>query len=125
MDALLPALVVAAAAANILFAWKRFVNLSSQTTEGLRSWLRGPDWPCYGLALMELKRRGEDIKQDMMPVLNLLRSGSCDQRLNGWSILKQLYPDLAARAADYNPKETFEACKEKLTRLQPEHSSSV
>ncbi len=101
------------------------MNLSSQTTEELRSWLHGPAWPFYGQALMELKRRGEDIKQDVVPVLNLLRSGSCDRRLNGWLILKQLYPDLAARAADYDPKEPFDACEEKLSRLQPGNSSSA
>ena len=119
MDALLPVLVVVAAVANISYAWKRFVNLSDQTTAELRSWLRSPEWPFYGSALLELRQRGEDIQPEVMPVLNLLVSGSYYQRLNGWLILRQLYPELAARVADYNPKETIAACKEKLIGVQP------
>jgi hypothetical protein len=124
MDALLPVLVVLAAAANIFHAWGRLVNLSGQTTSELRSWLRSPEWPFYGGVLLELKQRGEDIRQELMPVLGLLASGSYQQRLNGWLILKQLYPELAARVADYNPSETMDACKQKLTGLQPGGASA-
>ncbi len=118
MDALLPVLVVVVAAANVLWAWRRAVNLSGQTTAELRSWLRGPEWALYGQALVELKQRGEDIKQEVMPVLRLLASGSYPQRLDGWLILTKLYPDLAARAADYNPRETIESCRQKAAGIE-------
>ena len=122
MDSLLPVVVMVAAAANVLFAWKRFANLSNTTTAELRAWLQGRQWPLYGQALTELKRRGEDIRQDITPVLGLLASISYQQRLDGWLILKQLYPELATRAADYNPRETIESCRQKLAALRADRS---
>jgi hypothetical protein len=90
--------------------------MRSKSTDQLRAILRGPEWTYYRNVLIELQRRGEDIKEDVVPILNLLISESRFHREGGWMILKEIYPDLAARVPDYNPKETDNVCKEKMQK---------
>ncbi len=99
------------------FAWRRFEQMREKTTEELRAILREPNWLYYRNALLELKRRGEDIRQEVVSVLNLLISELKQERLGGWIILKKVYPELAARVADYNPRDPVDTCKEKLQKV--------
>ncbi len=99
------------------FAWRRFESLRGKTTEELRAILHGPDWLFYRNALVELRRRGEDIKQEVVPVLNLLISESRQQRIGGWLMLKKLYPELVSRVSDYRPEDLPDVCKEKMQKI--------
>ena len=99
------------------FAWRRFERLSGKTTEELRAILQDSDWLFYRNSLIELRKRGEDIKPEVVPILNLLISDSKQQRIGGWLILKQLYPELASRVSDYKPEDLPEVCKEKMQKI--------
>ena len=88
-----------------------FRSLRRKSAGQLRQMLRGPLWPAYHLFLAELLRRGEDIKPELDVVLPLLVSQDAVQRIHGWSILRRMYPDLAARVPDYKPSESAEACR--------------
>src|SRR6266404_5604769 len=96
------------------FAWRRFESLSGKTTEELRAILQGADWLFYRNSLIELRKRGEDIKPEVVPILNLLISDSKQQRIGGWLVLKELNPELASRVSDYKPQDAPGVCKEKM-----------
>jgi hypothetical protein len=112
---IIPAVAIVAVGAYV--AHRCFLSMKSKSTEQLRAILRGPEWTFYRNVLIELRRRGEDIKEEVVPILNLLISESRFHREGGWMILKEVYPDLAARVPDYNPKETNDVCKEKMQKI--------
>lgn len=99
------------------FAWRRFESMRGKSSEELRAILRSSEWLFYRNALVELRRRGEDIENEVTPVLNLVISDAKRQRIAGWIILRELYPDLAARVPDYKPHEAADACKEKMRKI--------
>jgi hypothetical protein len=114
-----PLIIVVAVAVILVgfFAWRRFESLSGKTTEELRAISQGSDWLFYRKALRELRKRGEDIKPEVMPILNLLISDSKHQRIGGWLILKVLYPELASRVTDYKPQDAPDVCKGKMQKI--------
>jgi|SRR3954470_21598346 hypothetical protein len=115
MYIIIPAVAVVAVSAFLMH--RRLLSMRSKSTDQLRAILHGPDWTFYRNALIELRRRGEDIKEEVVPILHLLISESRFHREGGWMMLKEIYPDLAARLPDYNPKETDNVCKEKMQKI--------
>ncbi len=115
----IPIIIVAAVGLAVtgFFALRRFESMAGKTTEELRGILRSPDWLFYRNALVELRRRGEDIKAEVVPILHLVISDAKAQRIGGWMILREFYPDLAARVPDYKPAEPPEVCKEKMQKI--------
>jgi hypothetical protein len=99
------------------FVVRRLESMSGKSTEELKAILNSSNWTYYRNALVELHRRGEDINELVVPILNLLISESKSQRIGGWMILRQLYPDLASRVSDFKPQETPEICKDKLQKI--------
>ena len=97
----------------VLMGYDRFIP-RFQSTDRLRAYLRQSDPLYFHNALKELKRRGEDIKAEVVPILHLVISDSVQHRIMGWLILKKIYPDLAARVSSFNPQESVEVCKEKM-----------
>jgi hypothetical protein len=97
----------------ILMLHDRFVP-RFQSTQKLRGYLRNTDFLYFRNALKELKRRGEDIKEEVVPILHLLISDDKQQRVVGWLILKEIYPELAGRVPTFNPHESADICKEKM-----------
>jgi len=61
----------------------------------LEKMLRGGDWGRTGIALKEIKRRGEDISRYIPVVLALMTSESVTARTAGKLALKDHYPDIA------------------------------
>ena len=106
-----------AVAAGGFFALRRFEGMKGKSTDELRAILRGPEWMFYRNALIELRRRSEDIKEEVMPILNLVIADAKPQRIAGWLILRELYPDLSARVPDYKPEESPDVCKEKMQKV--------
>ena len=97
----------------ILMLYDRFVP-RFQGTQKLRGYLRNSDFLHFRNALKELKRRGEDIREEVVPILHLLVSDDRRQRIVGWLILKEIYPELASRVPTFNPHENSDICKEKM-----------
>jgi hypothetical protein len=100
-----------------IFALRAFESMKGFSNDQLRAMLRSPNWLFYRNALLELRRRGEDIKLEVMPILNLLISDVKKERMGGWMIFGEFYPDLAARVPDYKPAETPDVCKEKMQKM--------
>lgn len=93
---------------------RRLESMKDKTTGELRAILRSAEWTFYRSALIELRGRKEDIRPEVVPVLDLLTSDSKHQRIAGWLILEELYPELAARVPQFRPEDAVMACKEKL-----------
>lgn len=100
-----------------VFALRRFESMAGKTNEQLRDILHGSDFLFYRNALVELRKRGEDISQEVLPILDLLVSDDRDRRTVGSMILRELYPDLAARISDYKPFETPDICRQKIQKI--------
>jgi len=96
---------------------RRFESMAGKSLDELRAYLRSPEWIFYRNALKELVRRGEDIKEDVLPILELVISDSKSKRTAGWMLLKEFYPDLASRVTDYKPLEPPEVCREKMQNI--------
>jgi hypothetical protein len=88
-----------------------------QSVGRLRAYLRQTDPLYFRNALKELSRRGEDIKEEVVPILHLVVSDSEQHRTLGWLILKEIYPDLASRVSSFNPRESVEVCREKMQSI--------
>src|SRR2546430_2099734 len=88
--------VVAAVTIFIVAVW-RWNSLRNKSTEDLRAFLRSGDWRFYRNALIELRRRGVDIKDENRQVLRMLMAESPFRRQAGWLIVKEIYPELAAQ----------------------------
>jgi hypothetical protein len=115
----LPVIIIAGIVVGIggYLALRRFESLRGKSTDELRAILHSPDWLFYRNALIELDRRGEDIRQEVMPILDLLISDTRQQRIAGWYTLRELYPELASRVPDYKPEESSDVCKEQMQKL--------
>ena len=100
-----------------VIALRRLESMSGKSLDELRAYLRSPEWVFYRNALMELRKRGEDIRPQVVPILELLISEAKTKRTAGWLVLKDFYPDLAARVADYRPLEPQEVCREKMQNI--------
>ena len=98
----------------IFAALKRFESMKDKTNGELRAILHSGEWMFYRNALVELRERKEDIRAEVVPVLNLLISDSKHQRIAGWLILEELYPELTARVPQFRPEDAVSTCKEKL-----------
>ena len=98
-------------------SFRRWNSLRSRSTEELRAFLRSGDWTYYRNALIELRRRGLDINGENRQVIRMLMAESPFRRQAGWMILREIYPDLAAKVPDYNFRDSDETCKEKIGKI--------
>ncbi|HUT61272.1 MAG TPA: hypothetical protein VNA25_25770 [Phycisphaerae bacterium] len=92
-------------------------DLTSMSTEHIRSKFQGGPYPAYHLFLRELLRRGESIHEEIPVVLSLLGSASKDQRHHGWYILRSFFSELAAAIPDYDPGASTEICQANVQKL--------
>ncbi len=69
------------------------------------------------LALLELRRRGEDIAPYLTQIVGLLVAPSVPQRGRGWAALQSAWPDLAQLAVDYDIADSPTECERKLEPL--------
>jgi hypothetical protein len=97
----------------------RWNSFRGRSTEELRAFLRSGDWTYYRNALIELRRKGVDIKGENRQVIRMLMAESPFRRQAGWMILKEIYPELAAQLPDYNFRDNDEVCREKASRILP------
>ena len=97
----------------------RWNSLRSRSTEELRAFLRSGDWTYYRNALIELRRRGVDIKDENRQVIRMLMAESAFRRQAGWMILRDIFPDLAAKVPDYDFRDSDETCEQKIRKILP------
>ena len=112
-------LAIAVAITIVVVAFRRWNSLRGKSTEELRAFLRSGDWTYYRNALIELRRRGVDINGENRQVIRMLMAESPFRRQAGWMILREIYPDLAAKVPDYNFRDSDETCKEKISKIFP------
>jgi hypothetical protein len=98
----------------------RFVarKFEKNSTAELRAELHSPQCMILNCLLLELRRRGEDIQQELPVVLDCLVSKSEARRGFGWATLTSAYPELAAQIRDYCIKDSMEECRRKTEILR-------
>jgi hypothetical protein len=95
-------------------------DLAAKSTAELRADLRNPNCPTPNLVLLELRRRGEDIRAELPVVLDLLASEDFGRRGTGWAALTSAFPELAVSLSDYRLDDPVEECRRKTGRLRVE-----
>ncbi len=93
-------------------------DLSGKSTEELRAHLRSPDCLTPNCVLLELRRRGEDIRCELPVVLDLLASENVGRRGSGWAALTSAFPELVERVPDYRIGDSVDECRRKTEILR-------
>jgi hypothetical protein len=79
--------------------------------------VRTPDWRLHTKAMVELRRRGEDLAVFLPCFLPLLATCSRTGRVAAESIVRKYYPQVAQELKGYSPIADVEACRERVTPL--------
>lgn len=111
-------IIVTVAVVYFVQRFYRFLHsLPRKTVAELREILEGAAPTSYAGALHELHRRGENITNHSVVVCRLMISDSPFDRCQGWALLKEFYPELAARLLGYSPQDGPEKCREAMRTL--------
>ena len=86
------------------------------STSELRSQLATTLTPNF--LLLELRRRGESIDQDVYPILAMLESEATFRRVLGFAALRSAFPYLTNLLGGYNPARSVSECHEKVAELR-------
>lgn len=96
------------------FLAQRFETLKKKSDEELYEMLApGSDPKFHRNALLELRGRGRNIDDYVMGFLEMMISESKVDRGVGWALLKEIYPDVAARI-EFDPYQDLDTCKAAL-----------
>lgn len=93
-------------------------SLALKTSDELHSFLHDPDCPIPNLVLLELQRRGEDLRSELGAILNLLVSGDVARRARGLAAMAAAFPHLGGLAADYHLDDSVADCRRITEGLQ-------
>jgi hypothetical protein len=94
-------------AAGMLIVGRRFEKM---TTSQLRAHLHDDECSTPNLVLLELRRRGEPIEDELPFLHTLLTSEDVQQRTRGWAALRSAFPELAEQMPGYNPLAPTDQC---------------
>jgi len=89
-------------------------KIQCKTTDELREILHGDQFYLFHLVIAALAVRGEDIQNERQHVLKLLISDDYASRVYGWRVLRDFFPEVAKRIAEYKPKDSVEICRIKI-----------
>jgi len=92
-------------------------NIREKTTDELLAILHGNEFPLFLLVVAELAVRGEDIQKERSYVLKLLLSDNYAARICAWQTSQYFFPEVAKQIAEYQPKDSVEACRTKTRGL--------
>jgi hypothetical protein len=95
-------------------------DLARKTAAELRADLRSHACLTPNVVLLELLRRGEDIRPELPVVLDMLVSEDFGRRGQGWAALLSAFPELAAQVPDYHISDTVPECRRKTDQLRGE-----
>jgi hypothetical protein len=85
----------------------------------LRRHIAIPMWnTAHDILLVELANRGEDVGAFLPQVLRALQVDYGPDRIWGWEILRNVYPDVAKQIQDYNPRDPLKVCEQKLVKFR-------
>ncbi|MEZ6040619.1 MAG: glycine zipper domain-containing protein [Planctomycetaceae bacterium] len=87
---------------------RRFDRMTDEQLEGE---LHDPACLTPNILLLELNRRGFDIRRELPFVQSLLASDEMHRRTAGWAALNSAFPELVGRIPSYNPTATTAECK--------------
>ena len=87
------------------------------TDDDLLSELHDADCFTPNIHLLELNRRGYDIRRELPHVHALLASSEMHRRTAGWAALTSAFPDLADTIGGYNPTAPSAECQKKCEPL--------
>lgn len=93
-------------------------DLGTKSTSDLRAELHDPSCVTPNCVLLELQYRGEDIRQELPVVLDLLVSDDVGRRGLGWAALTSAFPDLAKQIQDYRIGDSVDECRRKTRILR-------
>lgn len=82
------------------------------TDDQLVAELHDPACLTPNLHLLELNRRGYNIRCELAFVQSLLASEEMRQRTAGWAALISVFPDLVGRVSGYHPTASTAECQE-------------
>jgi hypothetical protein len=93
-------------------------DLSSKTVPELRAYLHSPACLTPNCVLLELRSRGEDSRQELPVVADLLSSEDVGRRGHGWAALTSAFPELVGQIRDYRIGDSAEECRRKTEILR-------
>jgi hypothetical protein len=93
-------------------------HLKAKSTVELRAQLHGSKCLTPNVVLLELQSRGEDIRQELPVVLDLLVSEDTGRRGQGWAALSSAFPELVERIRDYRIGDSVDECRRKTEILR-------
>jgi len=89
----------------------RVRQFRGMTNDELRTLLHNEDCITLNVVLLELKRRGADIENELGFVCSLLTSSEMSRRVTGWAALTSVFPSVANKIPDYSPARPVEQCR--------------
>jgi hypothetical protein len=92
--------------------------LAAKTTAELKADLHSPDCLIPNFVLLELRRRGQDIRRELPLILDLLVSENVGRRSHGWAALTSAFPELAEQIGDYRLGDSVDECRRKTEILR-------
>jgi hypothetical protein len=93
-------------------------HLKAKSTPELRAQLHSPKCLTPNVVLLELQSRGEDIRQELPVVLDLLVSEDTGRRGHGWAALTSAFPELVEQIRDYRIGDSIDECRRKTQILR-------
>jgi hypothetical protein len=93
-------------------------HLRHKSVTELRACLHSPTCLTPNCVLLELQHRGEDIRQELPRVLDLLVSEDVDRRGFGWAALASAFPELVGQVRDYRVGDSVAECRRKIEILK-------
>lgn len=93
------------------------LRMGRMSDDELISELRDPTCLTPNVHLLELNRRGYDIRGELPSIHSLLASESVDRRTSGWAALTSAFPDLIEKVPGYSPTAPADDCGQRCTPL--------
>lgn len=100
-------------------------EILKKSTDELRAELHDGKCLTPNLLLLELNRRGEDIRGELPLVLEMLTSEDTTRRGPGWAALTSAFPELSRRVKNYRVNDSVEVCRQKIDVLRGELGESA
>ncbi|AOS45957.1 hypothetical protein Verru16b_03048 [Lacunisphaera limnophila] len=86
-------------------------------SEKLQANIDSGHWRYLKHSIVEFRRRGGDRRIGSLRALDLLQSESKVERMVGWMIMKELFPEVAQRVPGYDPTAAPEKCREEAQKM--------
>jgi hypothetical protein len=100
--------------AGMLMVGRRYEKM---TTDALREHLHAGECSTPNLVLLELRRRGETIEDELPLLQQMLASEDVQQRTRGWAALRSAFPERATQRAGYSPFGNLDECRKHAEAL--------